>query len=300
MTLTMQKIAIVGLGVIGGSFAKALAAQDKFPVEVMGIDHNLATLQRAQADGVISRGEARNQTILQEADLVIITLYPFDLVDFIRSHQDEFKAGAIITDATGVKGAMVEEVWQLLPAGLDFIAGHPMAGKENQGYDYADGTVYQDANYLLMPDDRNDPAHVQALTELIYSLGFKRVSQVSAHQHDAMIAYTSQLCHVLSVALINADQNQAETIRYVGDSYRDLTRIAKINGELWTQLFVTNKDQLLPVIDAFAEQLQGIRQALADDDYAQLNAYFDESSQRRLRLEQADVKLQGQAVDIEE
>ncbi|MGX7106601.1 prephenate dehydrogenase [Hutsoniella sourekii] len=283
-------IAIVGLGVVGGSFALALAQQDTYPVNVMGIDHNLVTLQKAQQANVISRGEVNNQTILQEADLVIITLYPFDLVDFIKANKDYFKPGAIVTDVTGVKGDLIHQVLEYLPESLEFIPGHPMAGKEKKGFDYASAEVFKGANYLLMPHEKSTEENLNRFISLLQVLGFKRISQVSSSLHDEMIAYTSQLCHVISVALVNSDNPERETVKFIGDSYRELTRIAKINDELWTQLFVTNKEQLLKSIEYFEVELDYIKDALVADKFDNLRQAFQQSTQRRENLEINDLK----------
>lgn len=292
----MQKplnIAIVGLGVIGGSFAWALKKQTKYPVRVLGIDHDQDTLTQALDAGAIDHGEMMNETILQKADLVILTLYPSAIVDFVKTHREEFKKGAIITDTTGVKGDIVDQVLPILPEGVDFIFGHPMAGKESQGFTYADADVFQDANYLLTPVESNLEDNLTFLTTLLKTLGFKRVRQVEAQVHDEMIGFVSQLSHVLAVSLINSDEEGRDTAAFVGDTYRELTRIAKINAPLWTELFLHNKKELLTVMDNFETQFQQMKQAIEMEDEASLMGLFEEATARRIDLEKSDSKLQN-------
>lgn len=285
-------IAIVGLGVIGGSFAWALNKQTKYPVRVSGIDYDADTIMQALEEGAIDEGEISNEKILQNADLVILTLYPSGIVDFVRTHRNEFKKGAIITDTTGVKGNIVEQVLPILPDGVDFIFGHPMAGKESQGFTYADGDVFQDANYLLTPIESNKEENLTFLTDLLITLGFKHVRQVEAHVHDEMIAFVSQLSHVLAVSLINSDKEGRDTAAFVGDTYRELTRVAKINAPLWSELFLYNKNELLNVMDNFEIQFQLMKQAIETEDEPSLMGLFEEATARRINLEKADSKLQ--------
>ncbi|MGO3171019.1 MAG: prephenate dehydrogenase [Bavariicoccus seileri] len=287
MTLT---VAIVGLGVVGGSYAKALKRQTTFDVTILGIDQDKTTLNEALKDGVISYGETHNQTILQKADVVIIALYPFSIVSFLNDHQHHFKKGAIVTDTVGVKGNLISQIKAVVPDTIDYISGHPMAGKENKGYAYASWQVFQNANYLLTPTSDNKSDNIQFLTDLIKSLGFKRVTLVSPTIHDEMIAYTSQLPHAIAVALINSDDPGRETVRFIGDSYRELTRISKINANLWSELFHTNKLELLKAMEDFSQQFDRLKTAIAEDNVEALTAAFTESSRRRQQLEDEDLK----------
>lgn len=286
-------VAIVGLGVIGGSFAWGLKKQTKYPVRLFGIDHHPETLEQALEQGAIDEGELVNKTLLQQADLVILTLYPDAIVDFVKTHREDFKKGAILTDTTGVKGDIIDQILPILPKDVDFVFGHPMAGKESQGFAYADAESFKDANYLLTPIASNKEENIEFLTDLFKTLGFKRVRQVKAQVHDEMIAFVSQLCHVIAVSLINSDIEGRETATFVGDTYRELTRIAKINGPLWSELFIHNKDELLNAMNNFENQFQLMKQAIEQEEDDALVALFEESTSRRERLEQADLKLQG-------
>lgn len=287
------KIAIVGLGVIGGSFAWALKKQKEFSVYLMGIEHDQKTLDKALQEGAIDYGEISNQQILQKADLVIITLYPSDVVDFVEIHQKDFKTGAILTDTTGVKGDLVEKISKFLPEDVDFIFGHPMAGKESQGFSYADGEVFQNANYLITPVESNKQENISFLTRILKTLGFKRIREVNPQTHDEMIAFVSQLCHIIAVSLINSDQPGRETADFVGDTYRELTRIAKINAPLWNELFLYNKKELLTVMENFQDQFNLLKKTIEEKDQETLITLLEEGTARRTALEQADSKLQA-------
>lgn len=288
----MTTIAIVGLGVVGGSFAKALRKHVQADERILAIDREPKTLEAALAEGVIDGGESENQSILQEADIVIIALYPQALKEFVKMHQNEFKVGSIVTDTAGVKGALLEKMKEDLPPQVDFIFGHPMAGRENRGYAYSDADVFEGANYLLTPTENNQFENIETLQKLLKRLGFKRVTIVKPEKHDEMIAFTSQLCHIIAVSLINSDDPKRNTVQYIGDSYRDLTRIAKINESLWSELFQENKVELLKAINSFEVQFQKMKKAIEIEDHETMQELFTESTKRRQELEAADTKKQ--------
>lgn len=286
----MTTIAIVGLGVVGGSFAKAIKANHLSEFNVLAIDSNKETLRQALAEGTIEAGETENKTLLQKADIVIIALYPQAMKAFIKKHALEFKEGAIVTDTAGVKGALIENMKDDIPPQVDFIFGHPMAGRESSGYEYATGDIFKGANYLLTPIANNKPENIEILTQLFKDVGFKRVTVVKPELHDEMIGFTSQLCHAIAVALINSDDPNRDTVRFIGDSYRDLTRIAKINQNLWTELFMENKGALLDAMTNFETQFTEIKKAVENDNYQGLEKLFTESTARRIKLEESDLK----------
>lgn len=286
----MTKIAIVGLGVVGGSLAKGFKENPIAGEEILAIDIHQETLDRALADGVIDYGETKNETILQQADIVFICLYPTGMRQFLITHQDEFKHGAIVTDVVGVKQALIDQIDDVIPPQIDFIFGHPMAGREKTGYEFADVNVLKDANYLLTIRPENKKENIETLSALIHRIGFKRITNVSPQKHDEMIAFTSQLTHAIAVALVNADDDYQKTIQFVGDSYRDLTRIAKINETLWTELFMANKEALLSRMDAFQEQLTSIRTALEEGDKQSLEELFITSTKRREFYDEMDYR----------
>lgn len=286
----MTTIAIVGLGVVGGSFAKALRKHNQSDIRILAIDRDPKTLETALAEGIIDGGEEENQTVLQEADIVIIALYPQALRQFVKTHQSKFKTGAIVTDTAGVKGALMHKMQADIPPQVDFIFGHPMAGRESSGYTYADANIFEGANYLLTPTENNQLKNVETLQKLLKQLGFKRVSIVTPEKHDEMIAFTSQLTHAIAVALINSDDPERDTVQYIGDSYRDLTRIAKINESLWSELFQENKVELLKAMTDFEVQFQKMKKAVETSDQEAMEELFRESTKRRQKLEETDRK----------
>lgn len=277
-----MKIVVVGLGVIGGSFAMALkeAGYD----DVNAIDTNKETLEKAKKLGLIKEGSIDGTEIIKDADLIIISLYPRLVKDFIIKNKENFKDGAIITDATGIKKMFIEDVANVLPENIDFIFGHPMAGREKKGIDFASSKVFKGANYILTPISRNKAENLDKIENLVYELGFKRVKRITPEYHDEMIGYTSQLPHTLAVALVNSDIEGRETGSFIGDSYRDLTRIANINEDLWSELFLGNKENLLTSIENFEIELDKIKNAIKEDDKETLKKLFIKSTNRREKL----------------
>ena len=277
-----MKILIVGLGVIGGSYAMALKAGGY--EDVYGIDNNIETLKKAEALGIIKAGYVDSKEIVEEADLIIISLYPRLVKSFIENNKDHFKAGAIVTDATGIKGHFIDDILDILPKEIDFIFGHPMAGREKKGIDYASKEVFKGANYLITVTDRNREENINILEKIIYDMGFKKIRRISPDYHDEIIAFTSQLPHAIAVALINSDEEGRDTGSFIGDSYRDLTRIANINEDLWSELFFGNKENLLASLDNFLIEINNIKNSLINEEEETLRKLFIKSSKRREKL----------------
>lgn len=273
-------ITVVGLGVVGGSFVKALKGTGH---EVYGVDIDEETLARAKADACIVEGFVDDSEIIKKSDLTIICLYPSLVLDYIKTHQ--FKKGSIITDAVGVKSYFLDQAMEIIDKDVEFVSGHPMAGRENKGYAYASKEVFQGANYILIQHPNNKKESIAMMEQFVSNLGFHSVKIMSPHDHDEIISFTSQLPHAIAVSLINSDTQKYDTGKYIGDSYRDLTRIANINEDLWTELFFTNKEYLLKSIQDFENQLDIIKKAIKEEDEQTLKGMFIESSLRRERLE---------------
>ena len=277
-----MRIVIVGIGVIGGSYAMAL--KEAGYNEVYGIDKNIDTLNKAKALGIIKEGYEDGKEIVSEADLIVLAVYPDLVKSFISNNKENFKDNAIITDVTGIKQLFINEVLDILPDNIDFVFAHPMAGREKKGIDYATNTVFKDANFLITVTDKNKIESLELIEELAYKMGFKHVKRICPKYHDEMIAFTSQLPHALAVALINSDIEGRNTGEFIGDSYRDLTRIANINETLWSQLFLGNKENLLQAIYNFEEELDKIKSCLENEDKEALRELFIKSSVRREKL----------------
>lgn len=284
----MKQIAIVGLGIIGGSFAKALANRLPGRYKVSAIDINQDTLDEAKKLGFIEKGETTNKSILQNADIVIIALYPNLVTEFVVTHQEDFKEGALIVETSGIKKSIMQELLPLIPEQIEFIFGHPMAGRESQGFAFADDRVFLHANYVITPSDKNKAASIEFFSQLLKDLGFGRITISSPKTHDLMIAYTSQLTHLIAAALINSDSTGQNTVEFIGDSFRELTRIAKMNEKLWSELMLNNREPLLEVIESFEKQLANLKQAILTNDKEALEQEFIHSTQKRLALESAD------------
>ena len=199
--------------------------------------------------------------------------------------ENKFKKGSIITDAVGIKSYFLEEAMTIIDPEVEFVSGHPMAGREKKGYGYASKEVFKNANYILIEHPVNQKECISFMERFVGTLGFKSVKIMSPQAHDEIISFTSQLPHAIAVSLINSDNEKYETGKYIGDSYRDLTRIANINENLWSELFLRNSDYLLASIEAFEEQLDLIKVALKDNDERLLKDLFIKSSLRREKLE---------------
>lgn len=276
---------IVGLGLLGGSYAKALKKQG-YTVEA--VTRSQDTIDYALENGIIDGGAARpDPAIIGRADVVVLAMYPQTLIDWVRDNQQYFKPGALITDVTGVKTCVVEPVQTMLREDVEFIAAHPMAGRETLGVRNADEKIFRGANYIVTPTDKNTPEAIEACEALGRVLGFARISRLPPAKHDEMIGFVSQLTHAIAVALMTC--NDIEGLeKYTGDSFRDLTRIAKINDEMWSELFLANRPALLEQMDAFAAQFAKMREQLATGDVESMREVMRRSTLRRKALEKHD------------
>ncbi|MDB0441141.1 prephenate dehydrogenase [Clostridioides difficile] len=278
-----MNIVVVGLGVIGGSFAKALKKAGY--ENVFGVDIDAETLKKAEELKIIKKGCTTGKEFFKQADLIILSIYPRLIVNFLENNKMFFKKGTIITDTTGIKEVLINDVLKIIPDDVDFIFGHPMAGREKKGIDFASDEVFKEANYIITPTGRNNIKNLEFVENLILDIGFKRVKKLTAQKHDEMIAFTSQLPHVMAVALINSDEEGRDTGKFIGDSYRDLTRIANMNEDLWSELFLGNRDNLLKSIENFEMEVNLIKEAIFNNDKNKLVEYFKTSSVRREHLE---------------
>lgn len=273
-------ITVVGLGVIGGSFVKALKGKG---YDVYGVDCDQQTLEMAKAEGCIIEGYLDGHQIISQSDLTIICLYPSKVLDFISEHT--FKKGSIVTDVVGIKSYFLNQALLRIDQDVEYISGHPMAGREKKGYLYASQEVFQNANYIVIQHEHNQIDKIEWMRQFVGQLGFKSVKIMSPYDHDEIISYTSQLPHTLAVALMNSDDEKYETGKYIGDSFRDLTRIANINADLWAELFFHNRDYLLASMERFEKQFDLLKQAIASEDEKSLKKMFWQSSKRREKLE---------------
>lgn len=271
-------ILIVGLGLLGGSYAKGLK---KLGFYVSAITKDQKSVDYALENGIIDYGtiEVEPETVA-EADLVIFSLYPHIFTDWIEKYQQYFKSGAIITDVTGVKGCIVEQIQSVLRNDVEFIAAHPMAGKEVSGVENSDDGIFKGANYIVVPTEKNTPEAIELCRNVGELLGFKQVVELSVKEHDRMIAFLSQLTHCLAVSLMCCN-NTPGLEKYTGDSFRDLTRIARINDEMWSELFLSNKEALLAEMDRFKSSFDELYCKIKDGDREGMREMMRLSTQRR-------------------
>lgn len=272
------KILIVGLGVIGGGYAAALTDGG---YKVKCITKELSDIQYAYEHGIIDYGTTEvDPALIAEAELIVFALYPTTFIDWIKKYQQLFTSGTIITDVTGVKSSVVYEVQGILRDDVEFISAHPMAGRERSGVEYSDPKVFRGANYIVTPTEKNSEEAIELCCELGRQLGFAKISRLSPEEHDKMIAFLSQLTHCIAVVLMNANTSEGLE-KYTGDSFRDLTRIAKINDRMWSELFMMNKNALLCEMDSFIDEFTKFRSMIENGDVDAMRERMRASSERR-------------------
>lgn len=275
-------ILIVGLGLLGGSYAMALKKQG-YKVNALTLEQE--SIDYALKNGLIDIGTTEiDPEIIGLADLVIFALYPHIFTNWIRENQQHFKSGAIITDVTGVKGCIVYDIQKMLRDDVEFIAAHPMAGREVSGVENSDDSIFKGANYIVVPTDANTDGAIELCKDLGEVLGFADISVLSPESHDEMIAFLSQLTHCIAVSLMCANDDP-DMIRYTGDSFRDLTRIAKINDEMWSELFIANRPALLREMNRYRRSFELLYEYIAIGDRDGIRNMMKLSTKRRKAFE---------------
>lgn len=273
---------IIGLGVIGGSYAEALSAKG---YKVKAITKEQKDIDYALKKKMISEGTTEvDENIIKTADIIIFALYPHILTEWLEKNQRLIRSGTLITDVTGVKSAVVPEIQSFLRPDLEFIASHPMAGRESRGIEYADGNIFKAANFIVTPTEKNTREAIETCKRLGEILGFSRISELSIEEHDKMIGFLSQLTHCIAISLMTCNTND-DLVKYTGDSFRDLIRIAKINDEMWSELFLLNKKYLSGEIDMFINELEKIKKYLDTDDRESLREIMKLSTRRKIQFD---------------
>lgn len=257
-----MNIAVIGLGLIGGSICKALKANTFH--HIMGIDTNKETIKKALECGAID--EEIDESRLNEANLTIVALYPIPTVEVIKKNADNFRKGSIVIDVCGVKSYIVDACTPVLDErGVIFIGTHPMAGTENSGFDYATADLFKKASYIITPSENTPQIAIDLVSTLGACMGFGQVVVATPQQHDINIAYTSQLAHVVSNAYVKSP-SLFRADGFSAGSFLDLTRVAKLNEEMWSSLFLCNKNALLDEINCIMNSLAEYRDAMENDD----------------------------------
>ena len=275
---TSKKILIIGLGLLGGSYAKVLK---RFGFHISAVTLEQSSIDYALKEGVIDEGTTElDAGIIGDADLVIFALYPHVFVEWIEKNQGLLKSGALITDVTGVKGSIVYKIQEMLRSDLEFIAAHPMAGREVSGVENSTDKMFVGANYIVTPTEKNTQGAIQTCLELGRLLGFSNVTTLSPEEHDEMIGFLSQLTHCIAITLMTCNDKE-DMEKFTGDSFRDLTRIARINDIMWSELFVANKSALLEQMTLFIDKFNELKTMLETEDVDSMRAMMRHSTERR-------------------
>ena len=273
-----KKILIVGLGLLGGSYARVLK---RFGFHISAITRDQSSIEYAIKEKIIDEGSTElDEKIISEAELVIFALYPHVFVEWIEKNQKLLKSGALITDVTGVKGSIVYHIQEILRPDVEFIAAHPMAGREVSGVENSTDKLFAGANYIVTPTEKNTPEAIQTCMELGRLLGFSNVTTLSPEEHDEMIGFLSQLTHCIAITLMTCNDKE-DMEKFTGDSFRDLTRIARINDLMWSELFVANKEALLEQMDLFMNKFNELKEMLASEDVDGMRKMMRHSTERR-------------------
>lgn len=273
-----SRILIVGLGLIGGSYAKALK---RLGYHVSAIEKRQSAVDYALENHIVDDAYTTvDSEVVGSADAVIFGLYPEVFKQWIAENQQFFKSGTMITDVTGVKSCIVYDIQNMLREDVEFIASHPMAGKEVYGVENADDAIFRGANFIICPTKKNTQKGIRWIKGLGKLLGFGSISLLSPEEHDEMIGYLSQLTHCIAVSLMTCSDNE-HLVDYTGDSFRDLTRIANINDLMWSELFMLNRESLLKYMDIFLEEFASLRDMIHDGRVKELRAKMRLSTERR-------------------
>nr|WP_243186947.1 prephenate dehydrogenase [Clostridium muellerianum] len=254
------------------------------PSSICGIDVDENSLKEALNMGIIDQGFTDGKEVLKNADLVIIALYPEKIINFIKINIDNFKKGAVITDTCGIKEGLIDNINSFLPDDLDFIGGHPMAGRESKGIKVASKDIFNNANYIITPTERNCKENVMLIEKMAKDIGCKKVINISPKEHDRIISFTSQLPHVIAVSLMDSDLIESDIETFTGGSFKDATRVAVINSELWSELFFLNSDNLIAEIEKFQKSIEKVKNAIMLEDKCTLKDIFESATVKRKKM----------------
>ncbi|MGD9909527.1 MAG: prephenate dehydrogenase [Candidatus Izemoplasmatales bacterium] len=276
-----MKIGIVGLGLMGGSIALSLNQNN----EIIAFDINSDALSYAKTNKIIQEGTLNLELFFHNTKVVFICLYPHSIKEFLIKANPYIEPGTIIVEISGVKSALISELEQVQMPHYELVYTHPIAGREKKGVEFANPSIFLKANFVIVPVSRNTKETLAVVEMLATTMGFKNISYLSPLEHDNIIAYTSQLTHVISLALVNSESNAFDTSKFIGDSYRDLTRISMINEGLWSELFLSNKEFLLEKIEAFENYLDQYKNAMLTENREELKRLMVDSREKRLKIE---------------
>lgn len=288
MNLNNKIYGIVGLGLMGGTIAKSIRKNilnENSTGKIYACDKNPESLNSALSEKIIDSGFNLENVdkMLNQCDVVFICLYPHTTLEFLKLHKQNFKSSSIITDISGVKGIFKKEIEKIVRSDVDFIIGHPMAGGEKEGYTSSNENFFNNRNYILIPEEFNKSENLEFFKELIYKMGFSKITETTCDIHDYKIGFTSQLCHVIASALVESAPDEKITA-FGGGSFEDLTRIAMINAPLWTELFTSNKEILVSHIENFIQQMENFKDLIKTENKQELNALLEDVRNKRILM----------------
>jgi len=273
-------VGIVGLGLIGGSFARAYHEMGE---EVLAFDRDKSILDFSILSGVVS-GVLTEENI-SRCDLVLVAVYPLAAVEYLREMAPHIGEKPVVIDCCGTKRVVCEACFPLAKEhGFTYVGGHPMAGTHNSGFKYSRSNLFHNAPMVIVPPDFDDVNLIRRIQELLAPVQFGKFTVTTAEEHDRMIAFTSQMAHVVSNAFIKSPA--AGTHKgFSAGSYKDLTRVAWLNPQMWAELFLENKDFLINELDILLANLTQYRKAMEDDDLPELIRLLDEGRQRKAEVD---------------
>ncbi len=275
-----KHIVIIGLGLIGGSMARALRGFEDY--DIIGVDVSQPTLRYALENEIVDVAEPDPVRALAQGDLVFLCLHPRDIIDFMALHRDHFKPGAMVTDVCGIKGSILEGA-RVLPDTVSFVGGHPMAGTEFSGIQNSMANMFQGAHYILVPNEQSHPDHLALMERVAAYVGCTDVVMTTPGEHDAIIAYTSQMMHIIAVSVCD-DESLFHCQGFEGDSFRGCTRVAALDVPLWTQLFSLNAEALGSALEKLENNLASYRRAIQSGDTGTLVRKLTFSAARKRRM----------------
>lgn len=276
------KIAVIGLGIIGGSAAYALRGFRGG--RVVGCDRNPDTREAALKNGAVTEVFESAGDAIENSDLIVLATYPDGIVKTVAENRHRFKEGAIVTDVCGVKTGIAEEMAKVIPDGVDYVGGHPMAGKETDGFESAAPDMFEGCGFIITPTDGTREESIALVREMAEYIGAERIAVCDPKLHDSTIAYTSDLMHIAASALC-LDFHENMSLAYTAGAFRDCTRVAYITPKLWTELFLANADNTIYEIDRFMNSLAKFREAIADRDEERLCSLLAKVRENKIEMQ---------------
>lgn len=281
------KIAIIGLGIIGGSMAYALNGFRS--AKICGCDINSETCQKALENGAVDEVCENPRDAIRNADLVILCTYPEVTLKIIKENASIFKKGAVLTDVCGVKTKLAQQIESVIPDFCEYVGSHPMAGKETHGFDSAAPELFGMCGFIITPGKTSTNYGVRLVEDMAKYIGATRIAKATPEEHDSVIAYTSDLMHVSAAALC-LDFNEKMNRAYTAGAFRDCTRIANINPDLWSELFLENRDFLLKELDRYIGSLVKFKDGIESFDKDELKNLLSQVRKNKLDMQEREPK----------